>query len=273
MADQSLGHGEIVNVRWANEDPNPAVKNKGEKDSQEKAFDVMIQKHADTLMWEYTANQQYEAKHGSLPDYQVYPNTDYQYYGEAPAPSIEDIAKDVERQSVGQAVSGENAVTTSEYQPVDYSQYYYQQPSATQPTSDGTATAASTDPAALYSQYYQAYYQYYYQQQQQQNTTPQGADSSPAQEVVSTQTHETSSPSVPSPSKTPSSASTSQTSSQQHKEEPKKQDNSKKRKDTGFNIDTELDSLKDQLLSDLSSTSASVTDESTQSKKSKSSPK
>jgi len=73
MADQGMGHQEVLNVRWANEDPNPAVQAKKEYDTQQKAVGAIINKYG----YDYANAYQYDQ----------YPNTDSQFAGYNPSAS------------------------------------------------------------------------------------------------------------------------------------------------------------------------------------------
>jgi hypothetical protein len=68
MADSSFGHDEVLNIRWANEDPNPSLKRKVDREMQEKGADAILQKWADTTMWQHM-----------MPNQQSYPQNDHQY--------------------------------------------------------------------------------------------------------------------------------------------------------------------------------------------------
>lgn len=68
MADSSLGHEEVLTVRWANEDPNPALKASNQADNEAKAANAVLNKWGSTALWQYT-----------MPTEQSYPDTDPQY--------------------------------------------------------------------------------------------------------------------------------------------------------------------------------------------------
>jgi len=76
MADQSLGYKEILNVRWANEDPNPRAK-------AEKAFDLADQVYNTVMATQGPA--QYPDM-STLTTGDIYPVTDDQYAPSAPIP-------------------------------------------------------------------------------------------------------------------------------------------------------------------------------------------
>lgn len=67
MADQSLGQTEIINVRWANADPNPVAQ---ERDEMNKLLEASV-KIQETYQQQY--NYDYELAKG------YYPTTDHQY--------------------------------------------------------------------------------------------------------------------------------------------------------------------------------------------------
>eukprot|EP01120_Amphizonella_sp_Union-15-10_P007996 TRINITY_DN2787_c0_g1_i5.p1 TRINITY_DN2787_c0_g1~~TRINITY_DN2787_c0_g1_i5.p1 ORF type:complete len:200 (+),score=56.44 TRINITY_DN2787_c0_g1_i5:717-1316(+) len=68
MADQTLDGDEVLNVRWANEDPNPSAKERHKRDLEEEAARALQIKFPE--YWEYYSN---------LYTYSQYPNTDHQY--------------------------------------------------------------------------------------------------------------------------------------------------------------------------------------------------
>jgi len=67
MSDQSIIGNEVLNVRWANEDPNPQVQHQKQDKLRAEAWDQMQQTHPDFF-------KQYE-----LLSQEQYPNTDHQY--------------------------------------------------------------------------------------------------------------------------------------------------------------------------------------------------
>lgn len=67
MADQSLGQTEIINVRWANADPNPVAQ---ERDEMNRLLEASVK-------IQETYQQQYNYDYSLAKGY--YPNTDHQY--------------------------------------------------------------------------------------------------------------------------------------------------------------------------------------------------
>lgn len=68
MADSSLGHEEVLTVRWANDDPNPGLKAATQADNEAKGANAVLNKWGSTALWQYT-----------MPTEQSYPDTDPQY--------------------------------------------------------------------------------------------------------------------------------------------------------------------------------------------------
>ncbi len=59
---------QVLNVRWANDDPNPAVKIRKERAEQDRGAEAILNKWGSTALWEYT-----------MPTPLSYPTTDAQY--------------------------------------------------------------------------------------------------------------------------------------------------------------------------------------------------
>jgi hypothetical protein len=91
MADQTMDYGEVLNVRWANEDPNPIAQAQKEQRTVAKAIDAAAKKYWDAggeAYYNYVTNYDYEYALTAGND-QYYPVTDYQYqqHPALPAPS------------------------------------------------------------------------------------------------------------------------------------------------------------------------------------------
>jgi hypothetical protein len=109
MGDSSLGHDETLNIRWANEDPNPATRNTQEKEKQEKGADAILAKWGTTALWQLT-----------MPNPLAYPQTDQQYsLPSYPSPGREDQQQEGEE---------EGPYDPSKYAPYDPSLEAAQQP-------------------------------------------------------------------------------------------------------------------------------------------------
>jgi hypothetical protein len=123
MADQTLDSSEVINVRWANEDPNPAAKAGREQELLDKAMAALSTRFPDYYKYflQLNANGQY-------------PNTEQQY-----AAAEELLEKAQQAQQTMQ--------TQQSYDPNAYFQYYYSLGYVWDPTTnswtthDGTAVA------------------------------------------------------------------------------------------------------------------------------------
>lgn len=126
MADQTLDSSEVINVRWANEDPNPAAKAGREQELLDKAMAALSTKFPDYYKYflQLNANGQY-------------PNTEQQY---AAAEELLQKAEQAKQTAAQQA-----------YDPNAYFQYYYSLGYVWDPTTnswtthDGAAVALPDD--------------------------------------------------------------------------------------------------------------------------------
>lgn len=66
--DSSLGNDEVLNIRWANDDPNPALRAATNADNEAKSVNAMLNKWGSSTMWQHM-----------MPTEQSYPDTDPQY--------------------------------------------------------------------------------------------------------------------------------------------------------------------------------------------------
>lgn len=126
MADQTLDSSEVINVRWANEDPNPAAKAGREQELLDKAMAALSTRFPDYYKYflELNANGQY-------------PNTEQQYA------AAEDLLQKAEQAQ--QSMYNQQAA----YDPNAYYQYYYNLGYVWDPTTNSWTTHDGTPVAAL----------------------------------------------------------------------------------------------------------------------------
>eukprot|EP01090_Pellita_catalonica_P000564 TRINITY_DN10385_c0_g1_i2.p1 TRINITY_DN10385_c0_g1~~TRINITY_DN10385_c0_g1_i2.p1 ORF type:complete len:256 (+),score=63.44 TRINITY_DN10385_c0_g1_i2:78-770(+) len=161
MADQSLGYKEVINVRWANEDPNPRAQAQGASDLSARLNDAVIKKYG-------------EPKYNlaGLASGDAYPNTSQQYPNALPAPNQQMPAQQHNPTATAAVPVNQNtpnmpqgiqqqqqAMQLRQYQA--YVAYYQQQMQL------GLAQMTPEQRAA-YQQYCQQYSQYMQQMQMQQ---------------------------------------------------------------------------------------------------------
>eukprot|EP00029_Vermamoeba_vermiformis_P004081 TRINITY_DN1460_c0_g1_i1.p1 TRINITY_DN1460_c0_g1~~TRINITY_DN1460_c0_g1_i1.p1 ORF type:complete len:425 (-),score=90.87 TRINITY_DN1460_c0_g1_i1:30-1259(-) len=126
MADQTLDSSEVINVRWANEDPNPAAKAGREQELLDKAMAALSTRFPDYYKYFLSLNANGQ-----------YPNTEQQYA------AAEDLLQKAE-QAQKSMVSQQQA-----YDPNAYYQYYYNLGYLWDPTTNSWTTHDGTAVAAL----------------------------------------------------------------------------------------------------------------------------
>jgi hypothetical protein len=129
MTDQSLGYKEVLNVRWANDDPNPRAQQEQSQGMEEQVRAAVLATYGQGL---------YPDMH-ELNTGDAYPNTDTQYlYTMPPVPS-----------AVPTSSTDTSASTCSESLPLSQV--------------DETETAPPVDQQQQYTkEQWRAWYQYYY---------------------------------------------------------------------------------------------------------------
>ena len=119
MQNQSLDSGEILNVRWATDDPNPWVQKRKEEKSREQLANAILQDYDEPLRIpqgrDTRGPPEKRVRKGSEPHGDAvgyYPNTDYQYFQS-------DVPADVNFIQTSQSLANPSAAysTASDAQP------------------------------------------------------------------------------------------------------------------------------------------------------------
>jgi len=129
MSDQSIIGNEVLNVRWANEDPNPQVQHQKQDKLRAEAWEQMQQTNPNYF------------KHYELLSQEQYPNTDEQYPSYVPPPQ-----KESKRSSDGPNWDAAKRDYDDDSEESDEENIPTEHPETAPPPSEDSNTKTSDDP-------------------------------------------------------------------------------------------------------------------------------